>query len=102
MPLEVNEVFIAPDIERLTQTYDTLQNSPIAQTNEDTKLSLENAPPIDIPHLEQNLMSLLELIPEKVIKLQKNDIFCKIIIQHIACSKYHNYFIDAIGIPHKK
>ena len=28
MPLGVNEVFIASDIERLTQTYDTLHDSP--------------------------------------------------------------------------
>ena len=47
-------------------------------------------------------MSLLELTPEKGIKLQKNDIFCKNIIQHIGCSKYDNYFIDTIGILHKK
>ena len=47
-------------------------------------------------------MSLPELTSEKVIKLQKNDTFCKNIIQHIDCSKYDNYFIDATGILHKK
>ena len=54
------------------------------------------------PQLEQNLMSLLELTLEKVIKLQKNDTFCKNIIQYIDCSKYNNYFIDTRGILHKK
>ena len=48
------------------------------------------------------LMSLPELTPEKVIKLQKNDIFFKKIIQDISHSKYDNYFIDVIGILHKK
>ena len=47
-------------------------------------------------------MSLLELTSEKVTKLQKNDIFCKNIIQHIDCNKHNNYFMDATGILHKK
>ena len=75
--LEVNKVFIAPYIENLLQTYDTLHDLPTGQTNDDVKLSLENAFPTDIPQLEQNLMSLLELTSEKVTKLQKNDTFCK-------------------------
>ena len=102
MPLEVNEVFSAPDIEKLVQIYDTLHDLPTGQTNDDIKLSLENALPTDIQQLAQNLMSLPELTPEKVIKLQQNDIFCKNIIQHIGCSKYDNYVIDDIGILHKK
>ena len=53
-PLEVNEAFITPDIERLTQAYITLHNSPTAQTGDDIKLSLENVPPADIPQLEEN------------------------------------------------
>ena len=65
MPLEVNEIFIAPDIERLAQTYDTLHDLHIAQTKDDVQLSLENMLPTDIPQLEQNLMSLSELTPEK-------------------------------------
>ena len=40
-------------------------------------LSPENALPTDIPHLEQNLMSLPKFTLDKIIKLQKNDIFCK-------------------------
>ena len=35
-------------------------------------MSLENASPTDIPHLEQNLMSLPEFTLEKAVKLQKN------------------------------
>ena len=47
-------------------------------------------------------MSLPELTPEKVIKLQKGDMFCTDILQHIGCSKYDNYFKDAMGSLHKK
>ena len=54
MPLEVNEIFIAPNIEKLMQTYDALHDLPTGQTNNDVKLSLENASPADIPQLEQN------------------------------------------------
>ena len=60
MLLEANEVFIAPDIEKM---YDTLQDLPTGQTNDDVKLSLEKALSTDIPQLEQNLMSLPELTP---------------------------------------
>ena len=101
MPVEVKEVFITPDIERLIQTWDTSHGSPIAQTNDDIKLSLENVSTSDILKLEQNLMFLPELTLEKVIKLQKNDIFSKNGIQHIGCSKYDNYFIDTIDILQK-
>ena len=47
-------------------------------------------------------MSLPEFTPDKVLKLQKNNTFCKHILQHIHCSKNDNYFIDATGILHKK
>ena len=30
--IEVNEIFIAPDIEKLTETYDTLHDLPTVQT----------------------------------------------------------------------
>ena len=100
-PLEVNEVYITPTIEKLTQNYDTFLDLPNEQTDE-AKLSLENASPTDSPHLEQNLMSLQELTPDKVMKLQKNDTFCKNIPQHIHCSKNDNSFIDTLCILHKK
>ena len=58
--------------------------------------------PIDLPQLEENLMSVPELTPDKVIKLQKSDMFCKNILQCIGCSKFEKYFQDAIGILHKK
>ena len=47
-------------------------------------------------------MSLLELRLENVVKLQENDLFCKNIQQQINCSKYENYFQDAMVILHKK
>ena len=39
--LEVNEVVITPDIERLMQAYDTLHNPLTAQTGDGVKLSLK-------------------------------------------------------------
>ena len=47
-------------------------------------------------------MSLQELTPGKVIKLQKSDMFYKNTLQLIGCNKYDNYFKDAMGILHKK
>ena len=73
----MNEAFITPDIERFAQAYDTLHDSPTAQTGYDISLSLENVSHTDIPQLEENLMLLLEFTPEKVIKLQNKDVFCK-------------------------
>ena len=52
--------------------------------------------------MEENLMSLRELTPDKVIKLQESDVFHKNILQHIGCSKYENYFQDAMSVFHKK
>ena len=69
---------------------------------DEAKISLENASPTDILHLEDILMSLPELTPDKVIKLQKNDTICKNILPRIHCSKNNNYFIDAVGILPKK
>ena len=70
MPLEVNEAFISPNNEKLTQKYDALSDLPTSQTDK-AKLSLENVSPMDIPQLEQNLMSLPDLTPDKVTKLQQ-------------------------------
>ena len=70
MPIEVNEIFIAPDIEKLAKNYDTLHNVSTVQTDK-ANLSLENASPTDIPYLESNLMSLPEFTPDKVRKLKK-------------------------------
>ena len=47
-------------------------------------------------------MSLPELTPGKIIKLQKNDTFCNNIIHHMHCNTNENYFTDAMGILHKK
>ena len=66
-PLEINEDFIASNIENLVQNYEALHDLPTAQTDK-AKLSPENASPTDIPCLEQNLMSLPELTPHKLIK----------------------------------
>ena len=101
MPIEVKEIFIAHNIGKLTQNCDALHEFPTAQMDK-AVLSLENASLIDMPHLEQNLMSIPEFTPDKVIKLQKNDTFYKHISQHIYCSKNDNYFIDAMDILHKK
>ena len=50
MPIEVNVIFIAPDIEILMQNYNTLHDLPTAQMDK-AEQSLENATPADIPHL---------------------------------------------------
>ena len=93
--------FIASDIEKLATNYDALHDLPTLQMDK-ANLSLENASPADIPHLEQNVMSLTEFILDKVVKLQKNYTFCKNILECIHCSTNDNYFTDAIGILHKK
>ena len=100
-PIQVNEIFIAPDIEKLATNYDQLHDLPTVQTDQ-ANLSLENTSPADIPHLEQNLMSLPEFTPNKVAKLQRNDTFFKNIWELIHCSKNDNYFTDDIDILHKK
>ena len=46
--LEVNQVVITPNIERLRQAYDTLHSPPTAQTGDDIKLSLKNVLPTDM------------------------------------------------------
>ena len=85
MPIEVNEMFITPDIEKLMQNYDALHDLATGQMDK-AELSLQNTSSTDIPHLEQNLMSLLEFTPDKVRKLQLNDTFCK---------TYYNIYIAA-------
>ena len=65
MLLEVNEVFIPPNIAKCVHTYATLHVLPTGQTNDDMKLSLKNASHVDILQLEQNLMSLPQLSSEK-------------------------------------
>ena len=88
-------------LEKLVQNYHALHDLPTAQIDK-VEISLENTSPTGISHSEQNVMSLPEFTPDKVIKLQKNITFCKHILQHIHCSKNDNYFIDAMGILHKK
>ena len=101
-PLEVSEVLIAPNIKNFMPTYDELHDFSTGQNNGNVKLSLENMSPTDIPQFEQNLMSLLELKSEKVAKVQKNNTFCKNIIQHIDYSRHNSYFIDTTEILHKE
>ena len=74
-PIDIHEIFIKPVIENLTQNYDTQNNFPAIQL-EESKLSLDKASPDDISRLEQKLISLPELPPDKIITSQKNDTFC--------------------------
>ena len=55
-PIQVSEIFIAPDIEKLAENYDVLHDLPTVQMDK-ADLSLENASPTDIPNLEQHVMS---------------------------------------------
>ena len=98
IPIEVPEIFIKPYIENLTQNYDMQNTWPVTQPDE-SKLSLYNASPEDIPQLEQKLISLSELTPKN--QTTKDDIFCNNIIHHIHCKSNENYFIDTMGILHK-
>ena len=101
MPIQVNEIFIAPDIEILAENYVVLHDLPTLQMDT-ANLSVENISPTHIPpHLEHNLMSLPEFTLDKVVKLQKKDTFCKNTLEHIHCSKQNSYFIDAMGILHR-
>ena len=69
--IEVQDIFIKPDIENLVQNYDTQNTLPVTQP-EESKLSLDNASPEDIPQLKKKkLMSVPELTPKNN-KIQKN------------------------------
>ena len=52
--------------------------------------------------MEQKLISLPQITPEKIEQLQKNDTFCNNILQQMHCNMNKNYFTDAMGILHKK
>ena len=62
IPIQVDEIFVTPDIEKLATNYDALHALPTVWIGK-ANLSLENASPTDIPHLEQNVMSLPEYHP---------------------------------------
>ena len=47
-------------------------------------------------------MSLPELAPDKVMKLQEHDVLCKNILHHINFNEHENYFQDGMGVLHKK
>ena len=64
-PVEVHEIFMKLNIENFMQIYD-VQNTLPATQPEKSKLSPDNTSPSDIPQLEQKLMSLPELTPEKI------------------------------------
>ena len=64
------------------QNYNAIHDLPTAQTGK-AKISLENASPADILHLEQNLMSLPELTADKVISYKR--------MTHFAKTYYHTY-----------
>ena len=104
IPIEVNEIFIVPDIENLTQKYDTLHDVTNC-TDGGSQIILRKIITCRYPTFRTKFnvhTRIPELTPDKVIKLQKNITFCKHILQHIHCSKNDNYFIDAMGILHKK
>ena len=53
-PVEVNKIFVAPDIDNFMQNYDMLKLLPVTQADE-ARLFLDNVLPTDMPHLEQKL-----------------------------------------------
>ena len=72
----------------------------VVETKE-SKLSLDNTSPEDIPHLEQKLRSSPEFTPQKVVQLQK-DTFCNHILKYMCCNMNKKYFTNAMGILHTK
>ena len=82
------------------QNYDTQNTLPATQPKE-SKLSLDNASHENIPQLEQKLMSMGELTPEKN-QTTTNDILYNHIIHHMHCNTKENYVTNAMGILHKK
>ena len=56
----------------------------------------------DAPQLEQKLMSLPEVTPDKITLLQQKDTFCNNILIHLHCNPHDKYFTDSMGILHKK
>ena len=68
------------------QSYDTLKTLPVTQ-KEESKLSLDNASPEDIPHFEEKLMSLPMLTSNKVVQLPKK---WHILQEHIKTSAMEN------------
>ena len=49
MPIDINEIFNEPDIEKCMQNYNALHDLPSVQMDK-AELSLENASPTDMPH----------------------------------------------------
>ena len=76
--------------------------SPYPPVEPMTHTALEVNEVFTTPNMEKHMQNYEALTPDQVINLQKNDICCKNILPHIHCRKNDNYFIDAIGILHKK
>ena len=83
------------------QNYDTLKTLPVTQT-EESKLSLNNTSPEDIPTFGTEINVLTRVDPRKNNPTAKNDTFCNIILQHMHCNTNENYFTNATGILHKR
>ena len=100
MPIQVNEIFIAPDIEKLTTNYDALHDLPTVQrqcTSVSRECFIHRYPSF---RTKFNVLTRTHL--KKVVKLQKNNTFYKKILEHIHCCENANYFTDAMGILQKK
>ena len=91
----VHEIFIKPDVETLAKYFAVTQI-------EDPNMSMTDVSPQDADCIEQKLMFLPKLTPDKITQLQNNDTFYNNIIIHMHCNLHVKYFIDAMGILHKK
>ena len=56
----------------------------------------------DAPQLEQKLMSLPKLTPDKITLFQQKDTFCNNILTHLHCKPLDKYFTDSMGILQQK
>ena len=91
LPRVVHEISIENNLETLEKQVTTSQT-------DYHYLPLEE----DAPHLEQKLMSLPELTPDKINLLQQKDTFCNNIITQLHCNPHDKYFTDSMGILNKR
>ena len=94
-PIAVHEI----SVESIEET---LEKQVITPQTEYPELSLEDIASEDAPHLEQKLMSLPKLTLDKIALLQQKDTFCNNISTCLHCNPHDKYFIDSMGILHKK
>ena len=101
-PHWINNTFIVVHKILIENHVETLENQVTASQADYPNLPLEDIAPEDAPHLEQKLMSLPELTPDKITPLQQKDTLFNNIVTHLHCNPHEKYFTDSVRILHKK